>query len=155
METHFSILAWKVPWMEEPGEVQSVGLHRVRHTRASYTHTLSEKQIFSVFGFLARAEGFFFDFYCWVTKSCPTRWDPMNYNLPVFSVYGVSQAGILEWFAISFSRGSSRPREWTHISCLAGRLFSTELFGKHFCQLQEIIILDTLNPRPGINNHFQ
>ena len=40
METHFSILAWKVPWMEEPGEVQSVGLHRVRHTRASNTFIL-------------------------------------------------------------------------------------------------------------------
>ena len=29
--THFSILAWKIPWMEEPGGLQSMGLQRVRH----------------------------------------------------------------------------------------------------------------------------
>jgi len=31
METHFSTLAWKIPWMEEPGRLQSVGLQRVGH----------------------------------------------------------------------------------------------------------------------------
>jgi len=31
MATHYSILAWKIPWMEEPGRLQSVGLQRVRH----------------------------------------------------------------------------------------------------------------------------
>ena len=31
MATHSSILAWKIPWMEEPGGLQSMGLHRVRH----------------------------------------------------------------------------------------------------------------------------
>ena len=31
MATHFSILAWKIPWMEEPGRLQSMGLQRVRH----------------------------------------------------------------------------------------------------------------------------
>ena len=31
MATHSSILAWKVPWMEEPGKLQSMGLQRVRH----------------------------------------------------------------------------------------------------------------------------
>ena len=31
MATHSSILAWRNPWMEEPGELQSIGLHRVRH----------------------------------------------------------------------------------------------------------------------------
>ena len=49
METHFSILAWKVPWMKEPGELQSVGLHRVRHTRVSNTHTHSLKSKFSLY----------------------------------------------------------------------------------------------------------
>ena len=29
--THFSILAWEIPWMEEPSEVQFTGLQRVRH----------------------------------------------------------------------------------------------------------------------------
>ena len=40
------------------------------------------------------------------------------------------QARILEWVAISSSRGSSRPRDWTHISCLAGRFFTTVPPGK-------------------------
>ena len=31
MATHSIILAWKIPWMEEPGELQSMGLERVRH----------------------------------------------------------------------------------------------------------------------------
>ena len=31
MATHSSILAWRIPWTEEPGELQSMGLHRVRH----------------------------------------------------------------------------------------------------------------------------
>ena len=31
METHSSILAWKTPWMEKPGRLQSMGLERVRH----------------------------------------------------------------------------------------------------------------------------
>ena len=39
MATHSSILAWKIPWMEEPGRLQSTGLKRVRHARATNTHT--------------------------------------------------------------------------------------------------------------------
>ena len=31
MATHFSILAWRIPWTEEPGRLQSIGLHRVGH----------------------------------------------------------------------------------------------------------------------------
>ena len=37
---------------------------------------------------------------------------------------GISQARILEWFDISFSRGSSRPSDWTWVSCIAGRFFT-------------------------------
>jgi len=39
---------------------------------------------------------------------------------------GVPQTRILEWVAISFSRGSSQPRDQTQVSCIAGRLFTTE-----------------------------
>ena len=44
-----------------------------------------------------------------VAQSCLTLWDPRDCSLPSFSVYGISQARILEWVAISFSRGSSLP----------------------------------------------
>ena len=40
------------------------------------------------------------------------------------SVLGTFQARILEWVAISFSRGSSRPRDWTQVSCTAGKFFT-------------------------------
>ena len=39
MATHFSILAWKIPWREEPDGLQSMGLQRVRHDRAQHTKT--------------------------------------------------------------------------------------------------------------------
>ena len=45
-------------------------------------------------------------------------------SLPSFSIHGSFQARVLEWVAISFFRGSSRPREWTQISCIAGRRFT-------------------------------
>ena len=48
-----------------------------------------------------------------VTQSCPTLCDPLDCSLPGFSICGIFQARILEWIAISFSRGSSRPRDWT------------------------------------------
>ena len=51
-------------------------------------------------------------------------WDPMDYSLPSSSVYGISQARILERVAIFFSRGSSQPKDWTQVSCIAGRLFT-------------------------------
>ena len=41
------------------------------------------------------------------------------------SVHGILQAKILEWVAISFSRGSSWPRSWTQVSCTAGRFFTS------------------------------
>ena len=50
-------------------------------------------------------------------------YDPMDYSLPG-SVHGILQVRTLEWIAIPFSRGSSRPRDWTHISCIAGRFFT-------------------------------
>ena len=55
-----------------------------------------------------------------------TSYDPMDCSLPGSLVYGISQARILEWVAISFSRGSSQPRNQTRVSCLAGRVFTTE-----------------------------
>ena len=38
MATHFSVLAWRIPWKEEPGELQSTGLKRVGHYQATNTN---------------------------------------------------------------------------------------------------------------------
>ena len=54
-----------------------------------------------------------------VTKSCLTL-QPHGCRPSVSSVHGISQAKILEHVAISFFRGSSWPKDWTHISCIAG-----------------------------------
>ena len=50
---------------------------------------------------------------------------PMDCSPPGSSVHGIFQAWILEWVAISFFRGSSRPRDWTWVSCIIGRRFTT------------------------------
>ena len=50
--------------------------------------------------------------------------DAMDCSPPGLSVHGIFQARILEWFAISYSRGSSRGRDWTQVSCTAGRFIS-------------------------------
>ena len=57
-----------------------------------------------------------------VTQSCPTLCKPMDCSLPGSSVHGISQAKILKWVAISFSRGSSQPRDQTHISCIGRQI---------------------------------
>ena len=53
----------------------------------------------------------------------------MGCSLPGSFVYGISQARILEWIIISFSRGSSKSRDRTQVSCISGRFF-TEPLGK-------------------------
>ena len=59
-----------------------------------------------------------------VAQSCPTLCDPMGCSLLGSSVHGSSQARILEWVAVPFSRGSSWPRVWTQVSHTVGRFFT-------------------------------
>ena len=58
-----------------------------------------------------------------VTQSCPNLCNPMDCSLPGFSVHGILQTRLLEWIAISFSRGSSQPRDQTWVSRITGRFF--------------------------------
>ena len=62
-------------------------------------------------------------------QSCLNLCDPTDCSSPGSSVHGILQARILEWVAISFSRESSRPRDQTCGSCIAGRIFITEPWG--------------------------
>ena len=59
-----------------------------------------------------------------VAQSCPTLCDPMDCSLPGSSVCGILQGRILEWVAIPFFRGSSRLRDQTRVSYIAGRSFT-------------------------------
>ena len=79
---------------------------------------------------------------CSVAKSCPTLFQPLDCSPPGSSVHGVSQARILEWVAISFSKGSSwwgnpliflmkdPSRDRTRVTFSAGGFFKTEPPGK-------------------------
>ena len=60
-------------------------------------------------------------------QSYPTLYDPMDCSPPSSSIHGIIWARILQWVAISFSRGSSQPRNQTCfscISCIGGRFFT-------------------------------
>ena len=58
-----------------------------------------------------------------VAQSCPTLCDPMDWGLPGSSAHGIFQAIVLECIAISFSSGSSWPRDWTQVSRIVDRCF--------------------------------
>ena len=59
-----------------------------------------------------------------VAQSYPTLFDPMDCSLPSSSVHRIFQAILLEWIAISFSRGSSQPRDRTRVSRIVDRCFT-------------------------------
>ena len=60
-----------------------------------------------------------------VTQSCLTFVNPTDYSPSGSSVRAIPQARIPEWVATPFSRVSSLPRDWTQVSCIAGRFFTT------------------------------
>ena len=79
MATHSSVLAWEIPWIEETGGLQSMGLQRVGHNLV--TAAAAAKSL----------------------QSCPTLCDPIDGSPPGSPVPGILQARTPEWVAISFS----------------------------------------------------
>ena len=61
---------------------------------------------------------------CEVAQSCLTLCNPMDCSLPGSSVHGIFQARLLEWVAISFSSGSSQPKDQNWVSHTADRRFT-------------------------------
>ena len=70
-----------------------------------------------------------------MSNSC----NPVDCSPPGFAVHGILQARILEWVAIFCSRRLSRPRDWTCVSCIAGRLFTFKPPGKPNRNLKRIL----------------
>ena len=62
--------------------------------------------------------------YAKLLQSCPTLWDPTDCSPPGSSVHGILQATILEWVAMSSSRGSYQPRDRTQVSHILGGFFT-------------------------------
>ena len=102
MTTHSSIFAWNIPWMEEPGRLQSTGSQRVGRDWGTNIVTVTAI----------------------AAQSCLTLWDSMDCSPPCSSIHGVFQARVLEWVAIPFSRACSQPRDRTWVSHTAGRFFT-------------------------------
>ena len=85
-----------------------------------------------------------------VAELCLTFCDPMEYSLPGSSLHGILQARVLEWGAISLSRGSSRPRDRTQVSRIPGRGFNLwatrEGQSIHSVQFSRSVVSDSLQP---------
>ena len=62
--------------------------------------------------------------YAKMLQSCLTLYDPMDCGPPCPSIHGILQERTVEWLAITSSRGSSRPRDQTWVSWIAGRFFT-------------------------------
>ena len=139
-----SILAWKIPWTEKPGGLQSKGWKRVRRDWAiELEHSTT------------------FKLTMWVPaitfQSCLTLCNPVDFSQPGSSDHGILQARILGWVAIPFFRRSSWPRDQTHVSCgfrATSRFFTTEPPGKPLSRLYQPIKNKQLNTILPLNTLF-
>ena len=107
--------------IEQSPFLRTSGIHKPR------THSLvllSSHNIMNLWAWLENHHGYEEVKWSEITQSCPTFCDPVDYSPPGSSVHGVLQARVLEWVAISFSRGSSQPRDRTQVSHIAGRCFN-------------------------------
>ena len=135
MATHSSVLAGRIPGMGEPGGLPSMGSHRVGHDWSDLTATAATEAVLEIICFpwpTKTAQNMVY-IKVKIIQSCPTLCNPMDYT-----VHGILQARILERVAFPFSRGSSRPRNWTQVSHIAGGFFTS--WATSLSQLQELVM---------------
>ena len=111
----FSSVAQLCPTLCDPMNHSTPGLsvhHQLLELTQTHIHRVSDA-IQPSHPYLSETE---------VAQLCLTLCDPMDCSLPGSFVYGIFQAIVLEWVAISFSRGSSRPR--TRVSRIVDRRFT-------------------------------
>ena len=146
MAPHSSTLAWKIPWTEDPGRLQSMGLLRVGHNWAS-SLSLSLSCIgegngnplqcsllenprdggawWAVVYGVAQSRTRLKRLSSSSSRSCPTLCNPIDCSLPGSPLtMGFSKQECWCGLPFPFSRGSSWPRDQTWISCIAGRFFT-------------------------------
>ena len=95
------------------------GTSRAAHTSQDWDHEKGH-----LLGFLSVTPFSDLESESEVAQSCPAFCDPMDHNLPGFSIHGIFQARVLEWVATSFSTISSPPRDQTCVSHIIGRHFT-------------------------------
>ena len=107
-------------WLFSLTENHSQPSRKFQQTRlVSYTKENRSKRMLKILPFCGRKF-----IAVLVTQSCPTLYDPMDCSPPGSSIHGIIPKRTLEWVAIPFSRGSSRPRVGTRVSWIAGRFFT-------------------------------
>ena len=83
-----------------------------------------------------------------ITQLCPSLWDPMDCSPPGFSVHGILQARILKWIAMSSSRGSSQPRDWTQVSFILSIM--SQIIGAFSTWLGASLVAQTVKNLPAM-----
>ena len=95
----------------------------------------------------------------WVCiHSCVRLCGPMGCGLPAHSVHGIFQARILEWVAISYSRGSSPPRDQTRVFCVGRQRFFTTVPPRkpqNWALCSMIIIQHVIDNYRNVCSHFK
>ena len=115
MKSHVDIKYWQISWDE--------GTSVLWYSSKSSLHKFNpEKTANTNWGTAATAAK--------SLQSCPTLCDPRDSSPPGSPILGILQARVLEWVAISFSRGSSWPKDQTPFSRIADRSFPSEPPGK-------------------------
>ena len=128
---HSSTLAWKIPWVEEPGGLQSMGSLRVRHDWATslsiftfHFHAL-EKELAthsSVLAWRIPGTGEPGGLPSVGSHRVGRDWSDLAAD---YTFHGMLQARILEWVAFPLSRGFSQPRDQSQVSGIAGGFFTS------------------------------
>ena len=149
---HCSIPAWRIPWTEEPGGLQSMGCKEL-DTTERLTLWLSNgsgepappvlvpKELQAAVWPHQVPPSFWVRFCHQETREeslrsrlhqdLPPAWSEVKVKVtqscPTLCnpVHGILQARIQEWVAFPFSRGSSQPRDQTQVSCTVGRFFTS------------------------------
>ena len=116
MATHSSVLASRIPGTGHPGGLPSMDGVAQSRTRLKWLSSKTVKADLQMVT-ASRVKN-----WSEVAQSCLTLCDPMDSSPPGSTIHGIFQARILEWAAISFSRGSSQPRDGTCVSCITDTL---------------------------------
>ena len=167
MATHSTVLAWRIPGTGEPGGLPSMGLHRVGHDWSDLV-AAAAAGLFFVFIFWIPKYWvhlkciliqdtdmrvfppswllwwsniiFLVIIYVCVSHSVVSDCNSMDSRPLGSSNHGILQARILEWVAISLSRGFSWPRDWTQVSYIACWFFNH--LSHHGSSLLSIVPVD-------------
>ena len=98
----------------------------------NYQHTLKKRELLWCYFYSIKVKlilllniDIYYEQILLIAQLCPILCDPMHCSSPGYSVPGILQARILQWVAVPFPRGSSRPRDQMRVSCTAGRFFTT------------------------------